>query len=343
MLVPRLFIFAAILVFTLSSSAQDSEKISLSSWKEAVVTTQNPQPWLDLMIDYAGWKIVSDGQLDKGLAASWGAPKNASAREILLANPSTERGFLRLIHFTGFEQDWIRSDDRPWDTGGLFDVNIRVKDLLTAHKTLRALGWQGDSAPNQITFGPYEVIEWIARGPDGVRFAFIERLKPKLEGYEFERLSRLFNSTQTVADMDRSLAYFRDVLGMQIQLEHNAASKEAGPNVLGLPHEITTEIPRTVYILNGDDSTEGKIELLSFNGATGSDFSAKAQPTNIGLSVLRFQVDDLTAVMTALEARGAQFLHAPIEVELAPYGKVTLTALRAPEGSYLEIYQALDL
>ncbi len=327
---------------TLYVNADEQKPAGLSTWQEAVITTQDPQPWLALLTEFADWEVLSKHSMEPAILQAWGLADDASGQATVLANPNTERGFIRLIELTGVEQQWNRVDDRPWDTGGFFDLNIRVKNLKQSHAKLHALGWQGDSKPNDVIFGPYEVVEWIARGPDGVRFAFIERIKPILEGYEFTRLSRVFNSTQTVADIDASLKFYRDILGMSIKLEHNAASKEQGPNVLGLPHEATAEIPRVVYILNGEDATEGQIELLAFDGATGRDLSANAQPYNIGLSVLRYQVEELDALIAVLNKRGLGFEHPPIEANLPPYGSVRLTAFRAPEGAYIELFERLD-
>ena len=193
----------------LAEESAASEQAGLSTWHEAVITTRNPQPWLDLFIEFANWEILAEQDIDTALLAQWGLDTAATGRSIVVGNPGSQRGYIRLMHLSGVEQDWIRADDRPWDTGGLFDINVRIKDIATHHKKLLDLGWQGDSIPQTLIFGPWEVIEWIARGPDGVRFAFIERIKPALEGWDFEILSRTFNSTQTVVDMEKSLQFFR--------------------------------------------------------------------------------------------------------------------------------------
>ena len=42
---------------------------------------------------------------------------------------------------------------------------------------------QATSDPLEFSFAQFRVREWIARGPDGVRYAFIERVEPPLEGW----------------------------------------------------------------------------------------------------------------------------------------------------------------
>ena len=44
--------------------------------------------------------------------------------------------------------------------------------------------------------------------------------------------------------------FYIDKLGFKIYLEHKGASSKEGPNVLGLPHNLTTKIDREVYILH---------------------------------------------------------------------------------------------
>jgi len=321
-------------------STDTSEKLG---WIEAVITTQDPAPWIDLFTEHAGWEVRSKSKINAGLAALWNLPDTAKGREILLANKGSTSGFIRLIHLKGVDQDWIRANDRPWDTGGIFDLNLRVVGMNDLRDVMLAAGWQGDSEPIQYQFGPFEVIEWILRGPDGVRFALIERLKPTLEGYpNLKIISRTINATQIVKDMAASRAFYEDVLGMEIYLEHSGPSDKPGPNVLGLTYEDSTSVTRNVYIYNRfDPQTLGSIELLSYDGASGADLSAKAAPHNLGLSVLRFEVNDLAETMRVITSRGGEFVSSPIEMKLAPYGDVKIAAMTAPEGARLEFFERI--
>ncbi|MEM9053967.1 MAG: hypothetical protein AAGB16_01465, partial [Pseudomonadota bacterium] len=255
-----------------TSETVQGPETGLSGWNEVVITTANPEDWDAFLTRDAGWEKRATNSMDPALTAFWDMPDTATGSETLYANIGAASGFIRLIELQGVEQEMIRVDDRPWDAGGYFDINVRVLGLRDLRETMIANGWQGDSEPIQYTFGPFEVIEWIARGPDGVRIAFIERLKPTLEGWpDLKVMSRSFNATQTVKDMDVALAFFRDVLGMKTYLEHKGASSEPGPNVLGLPFEAAAEVDRIVYILHPDGVNEGSMELLAFDGATGRD------------------------------------------------------------------------
>lgn len=338
----RLTAFIAVMVIGVLGHADDAQDTGLSGWSEAVVTTVSADEWVAFLTQHAGWEVRARGPIDAGLRQLWSLPGDAAGEEILLGNTGADRGFIRLVDLEGVSQDWIRADTRPWDTGGHFDLNLRVRGLQALRKDMLAAGWQGDSEPIQFTFGPFEVIEWIAQGPDGVRLAVIERLQPELEGWPNLRvLSRTFNATQTVADMAAARAFYENVLGMQTYLEHRGPSKNAGPNVLGLPHDAAARVVREIRILHPQGVNDGSIEILSFEGATGIAVDDKAAPHNIGLSVLRFPVDDLDATMRALTARGALFDASPVTLSVAGLGAIRAVALHSPEGARLELFERL--
>ena len=142
-----------------------------------------------------------------------------------------------------------------------------------------------------------------------------------------------------VNNIDTSLAFYRDVLGFQVYLEHKGASKEAGPNVLGLPFNLTTEIPRSVYILHPQKLNEGSVELLQFHGAQGKNVSALAAPPNLGIVTLRFPVDNLPALKAHLIKNDVEIV-SQAYLNLPPYGQVDMLAIKTPDQTWIEFYQA---
>ncbi|MCG8442322.1 MAG: hypothetical protein MI723_10985 [Caulobacterales bacterium] len=312
-------------------------------WREAVIVVRDVEPWIDTLETIGGWELRHRGPVAAETLAFWGAPEGASAEAVVMANRGTDRGFLRLVAIAGVEQRQIRANDHIWDTGGIFNVNVRAVD---AHATANALidrGWTGLSAPVNFTFGPYEVVEWIARGPDGARFAVIEREAPPLEGWpHLIKLSRAFNSTQIVRSMDEALLFYRDQLGFEVYLEHRGPGAEAGPNVLGLPHELYAQTELDIVIVHPQGTNDGSIELLQFHGLTGADFSDHATPLNRGLTALRFPVADARAYAGELAN-----VWAWPETEVAravwePYGTVEMFAIRAPDGARLEFFEVVE-
>jgi catechol 2,3-dioxygenase-like lactoylglutathione lyase family enzyme len=289
----------------------------------------------------AGWRVIHRGRAGAEQARFWGLAAEQTVDEVLLGNPGVASGFLRLVSFTGAGGGEIRPAAQPWDTGGIFDVNVRVLDIHTKVAQLKRLGWQFYSDPVRFEFGPFVVWEVLARGPDGIVVAMIERVEPPLEGWpNLRQMSRIFNSTQVVRDFERSREFFESTLGFKVYLEHEGASPEPGPNVFGLPHNLAAEVARHIVILSPDGGNEGSVELISFEGLPGADFSARAAPPNLGILALRFPVSDLGALQRRLASRDVAPAAGPQTVEVEPYGPVEMMAVRAPEGAWLEFYEA---
>lgn len=324
------------------SQKDRQEKPLQAGFSEILITTAKPREWIEFLTQDAGWEVRHQRPVTGAEKQMLGVSTEITGTQVLLANKGADKGFVRLYALDGHSNEHIRIDDRPWDTGGIFDFNMRVVGLFDLRKKLLAKGWHGDSEPIHYVFGPFEVIEWIARGPDGVRIAFIERLKPTLEGWPNVKVtSRVFNSTTVVKDMKKSRTFFEKVLGMKPYLASNKPSDKAGPNVLGLPHNIATMISRDVVILHPQGKNDGSVELLKFVGATGSDFSKRAKPSNLGVSALRFPVQDLEKSLKLLAAAQVSIAAGPLEMTLAPYGKIRIAGIDSPDGVRLELFEIL--
>lgn len=306
---------------------------------EAVITTADAEGWIEMLTMVAGWEVRHRAPLSAGEAALWDLPETTRGETVLLANRGEDRGYLRLVALRGVEQEHIRIDDRPWDTGGIFDFNMRVADMEATRAALHARGWSGESPPVRFTFGPFTVVEWIVRGPDGARIAMIQRVAPELEGWpNLTALSRVFNSTTTVEDIEEGRAFLEDVLGMQLYLESRRPSGAPGPNVLGLPHNVTTMIARDVLIMHPEGVNEGSVELLQFVGGPGADLSGRTARHNLGVSTLRFPVADIDEAVARLRAHDVELSGDPVALDLVPYSRVRMIGLRGPGGVWYELY-----
>lgn len=311
----------------------------LGGFTEAVFIVSNLQQSQTFFEQVAGYEVKDDTPVDDKLKALWQLPDSVTISQRLMGNIGEERGYVRLVHLTGVEQQRIRSSTQSWDTGGIFDVNVRVNDMNKKFKTLQALGWNAASDPIEFTFGPFVVKEWIVTGPDGISIALIERVKPELLDWpNLKEFSRLFNSTQVVKDIKTSTHFYRNILGFKPYLEHKGASKTASANVLGLPYNMATQVERSVDILHPDGINEGSVELLQFHGAEGKDVSALARPPHLGITTLRFPVSNLKALKNKLTINQIKIV-AQQQINLPPYGLVDMLSIITPDGNWLEFYQ----
>lgn len=327
------------LVLGICTQPAPAAEPEIGGWREAVLSVSDPEQWVRTFTGVGAWEVMHRGEGNAAWLKLWGLPDKARYNEVLIRNPGTETGHIRLVRFQGVPQVQMRSNGQTWEPGGIFDLNVRVTDLAARFADLQARDWQGFGDPVRFTFGPFVVREWLGRGPDGIVFAFIQREAPPLEGWPLiQGFSRSFNSTQIVSDMDASLRFYRDVLGFEIYVETEGPGDTPGPNVLGLPHNLATEVSRRTLIVHPTGDNDGSVELIQFDGLTGRNFADLARPPNLGVLSLRFPVVGLSALAGVLtnagfvpESRG----RAP----LAPYGEVDVLTVRGPNGEWIEFYE----
>ena len=341
-----LFLFCSIGIRAETSTkaeVTDELPFTISGWTEVVHSVSDLQQHTRFMLEVAGWEIIDSGPVGAATLAAWQLDSNVTAEQVLVGNPGTSRGYIRLVRFDNAEQVQIRSGAQPWESGGIFDINLRVLDMAENFREFQAHGWHAWGDPVHYNFGPFEVKEWIAVGPDAIAYALIERIQPPLEGWpQLRDISRVFNSTQVVPDMPAALHFYRDILGFKKYLYWRGVSEHAEPNVLGLPHELTTEIEREVWILHPEAMNEGSVELVRFHGLSGRDLAPRAAPPNLGILMLRFPVDDLEAFIAHLEKNGVTPQGPVATTRLTPWGEARQVSVRSPSGAWLDFYQATD-
>jgi catechol 2,3-dioxygenase-like lactoylglutathione lyase family enzyme len=120
----------------------------------------------------------------------------------------------------------------------------------------------------------------------------------------------------TVQDMDRAVAFYRDVLDFEV----------LGQLVL---NDGTFEL---VYLQAGS----GRIELFAFT-EEGRGLDPSVRNEDLGFKHVAFQVDDVDTVARRLQDHGVEFTVQPTD---AP-GDVRLAFFLDPDGNLLEIVDRL--
>jgi catechol 2,3-dioxygenase-like lactoylglutathione lyase family enzyme len=289
---------------------------------------------------FAGWEVLHRGRTSSRQAVAWSLAESTPIDEVLFANPGEQRGFVRLVKFHGVEQRQIRSSARFWDVGGFSNVSSRVLSMSASFGELQRRGWVGHHDPVRYRFGPFTVIEGVATGHDGVVFSLVERLEPKLDSGAFPgHVSAPFNAPQVVRDFRTSLGFFEEQLGFQVALETEITWQRPGANIFGLPYGIAMETPVKVAIVQPRGEVMGCLELFAPGELIGRDFSDRAAPPNLGILTVRFPVTGLADYARAVESAGVELAVEPIDVPIEPYGRVTMFAVRSPDGAWIEFYE----
>lgn len=296
------------------------------------------------LIDVGGWRLGETVPLPAGQLAAWGLPAHASGAQALLLPPEGERGRLRLVTFEGVEPELIRPSQRIWDSGGIFDLDLFSTDVRGAYRRLqRDHGWTALGEPTDYVIGPFDVTQVVAIGPDGLVLAMIEpRHKDGMDLPAAGTLSRAFNSTQLVRDMDVALAFYRDTLGWrETMVSEVVGEREPGANVLGLPMPHALASRRRIAIVHPEGLNDGSVELMHIGGMTGEDYAARCIAPNVGLLAKRLPIDDAAAEAGRMAQRGIALTVPLSRQEIHGIGPVMSFAIRSPDGAMLEFYQKL--
>ena len=312
-----------------------------AGWCEAVLVVSDLQRMVRVLDTIAGWQLQSHGNVPAAVLRLWGLPPGVTATEALLGNAGDRSGFVRLLQFQGAvgAQQQIRSSAMPWDTGGIFSLMTRSRDLDGAFARAQALGYSAFNDPVDFDFGGVVLRNVVLRLPDGINIAIYERRKPLLQGWDtMRKLSLPFNAMQMVADRDRTRDFYSVLLGYTPLADATFLDPAPGPNNFALPQNLATTAERRFAIMAVAGAETGRVEAMQFAGLTGRDLSERARMPNLGIAALRFPTRRLDAIVQAARDRG----HAvgdTVATTLAPYGSVRLALLRSPDGVAIELMQ----
>lgn len=309
-------------------------------WNEVVFSVLDLDAAVRLYTEIAGWELRHRGRAPAAQATAWKLPETVLIEEVVLGNPGEERGLVRLVKIHGVEQRQIRSSAHFWDVGGFSNVSSRVVSMEASFGALQARGWVGHHDPVQYRFGPFTVVEGVATGHDGVVFSLVERIDPPLAPGAFPgRFTAPFNVPQVVRDVRRSLDFYVHGLGFEVAIETEVGWAPPGANIFGLPYRIAMDTPLQVAIVHPRGQMVGCLELFAPGELVGRDFSGLAVPPNLGILTVRFPVHGLAEYARGLTERGVELVVPPTELDLEPYGAVTVCAVRSPDGAWIELYE----
>lgn len=330
-----------------------SAQFCVQGFKEAVFIVSDLTACQSFYCDTIGWEVVhsSYGLADLGLSQLWQLPKTLTYSQVVIREPGSQTGSIRLVQLEQagiaqkVHQECIRPNDQIWDPGGIFDVNTRVNGAIELAKTLNKHHWFGVCDPVPMSFGPFNVIEWLAKGHDGVKFACIERISPPLEnGAQQALFSHLFNASMIVSNHQEAVEFYQNVLNFELVVEQYGCFEEAKANVFGLPKNIVTTSPHQLSMLKSRDqkSEGGTLELASFPELDGVDLSDRATPPNFGIATLRFPVQNLKGFIEHCKKHKVTIVNES-ELYLPQDGSYQFIAIKAPGGCWLEFYELAEV
>ncbi len=134
----------------------------------------------------------------------------------------------------------------------------------------------------------------------------------------------------TVNNLERSLSFWRDLLGFE--LSHRAHQKgELAEEITGVPGaEISLAVLKT--------PTGHKIELLEYL-APADRKHLRPRPCDVGSAHIALTVDNLDAVLEAIAAFGWDTAGTPQTLQSGPNAGKRVVYVRDPDGTTIELMQ----
>lgn len=288
-----------------------------------------------------GYRIRHAGRVPEAALALLGLDGGDGAAETLIGHPDSARGDIRLIAPNAPPAALRRDGGQAWDSGGIFDINIRVLagGIAPLHRALGVAGFRAHAPVTAWDFGGLSVREVVESDADGLCIALMQRMAPPLEGYDGigGPASWVFNATQIVADFDAARALYVDVLGWRtVQETEGVVAPAPGLNCMGFPPALAADITMRIGIYQARGRMAGSVEIIAFGGG-GHDFSMAA-PAQRGWAALRFPVGDVGDFARRLDAAGCA-VTAPTMVDWAPHGIFRAVSAVTPWGVRLEAFE----
>lgn len=151
----------------------------------------------------------------------------------------------------------------------------------------------------------------------------------------------LRRTTLIVKDMENSLRFYRDALGMRVVYDNIIRTPRDAPD-----DEAAKRSLRLVFVQANDDFV-GIIGLIEYRKPVKQPPAAVPEAFSIGTNVLLFNARDLDATFARAKAvPGVEILEAPVRTSYPGYAggpviPVRVSILRDPDGFTVELNQLL--
>ena len=140
---------------------------------------------------------------------------------------------------------------------------------------------------------------------------------------------RLDHVAVTVSDMERSLRFYRDQLGMLMASSHVLE----GPSISRMVGK--AQVRMRVVRLVCPETSGVQIDLQQYLEPRGKQ--SDSHLGDIANSHLCIEVRDIDKAYARLQAAGVEFISAPVEFDLEAEGKIGCAFLLDPDGYVLEL------
>jgi lactoylglutathione lyase len=135
----------------------------------------------------------------------------------------------------------------------------------------------------------------------------------------------------TVADMERSLGFYRDLLGLSVYDDEVLEGPEIS-EMIGIENAKLRAVFLTV------DGKRPFVELIEYYTPQGRQLTGDERPPDIGNAHFSFLVADIHEAKRALESKGVTFAGAPLYADEGVFKGEWAAYCYDPDGMVVELW-----
>jgi catechol 2,3-dioxygenase-like lactoylglutathione lyase family enzyme len=277
-------------------------------------------------------------QVQNGL---WGMSPSERWTLYMLDRPATEHAVrVRLLVFDrpgpAIRQTWDPREPGP------FTLGFPTTNLPALDAAIRALGF-ASLAPMEQSQIPrpdgskYGLMESVFKGPDKVHAVGVSRLDdmPQLGPVDpATGHGGPAYSAQVVVNSDAVIAFYRDVLGLELRSDR--AWKSGPTSAIGLPAGTAFRLA----LLYSPGASTGQLLLMDFRDGTAAPSGVAPRPPSRGIGVYSFPVRSLDATAARVRAaNGVKIVSGPLSYDSPDLGPHRAMSVLAPNGVVVELFE----
>ncbi len=313
--------------------------VTSTPWVMATAIVSDIPRTAQFFLEIGGYERVAEGPIGAAELSAYGLPPGAAGQALVLRAPNSVGGLVRLVQFENAgKQEPMRPGSRAWDTGCYWSLMVRANDMESIYSEAVRMGWWTHTPITDLEFGGSVLKVVVFQGPDGLQIQAYERISPPLEGFTpFSRISQPFNIMQMTADREAARQFSEDVLGFdRFWFGPPYVDEKPTDMPLGIPRNLTTEIPYKAGIFYPVPSEFGRMEYIEIKGLEGRDYSDRCHAPNLGWLSVTYEVDDVQAAKDMIAARGGAITIDAYADERVGLGEISVFGVKSPDGAVVE-------
>jgi len=157
----------------------------------------------------------------------------------------------------------------------------------------------------------------------------------RIEGNEM-KLSQMVRAALQVSDLDRSKAFYVDVLGLSEVYSEGAAQGGNMHALIGAPDSVTT---RVCVLKQPDFSAYGMVGLFEVTNPAPPRIERPSQGSNIGELCMVFYCSDLDELIRRARNHDHTVICDPVRLRVGGYIKQREMAMRGPDGEKINLIE----